>query len=240
MPKGPSRSRLFRWTLLAATAGACALAGLPTTIRQGINHEVRPVRIPLGVKAVEFLLRDYHYRRLSSELTAGLSAPEARAAALFEWTHRQIRRTPPDWPIVDDHIANIIIRGYGEDDQMADVFTTLTTYAGAPAFWKELGSDSDEHRLILSFVHLQGRWTVWDVEAGVVLRDRAGRLVGVGELDKDPEVLELAVRQAPARGPLYTRFIPGEVFPLEVPETLRAEKQMGLRRIGFEIRRLLQ
>ena len=59
-----------------------------------------------------------------------------RVLAVFDWTARRIQPTPEGWPVVDDHILNIIIRGYGMTDQRADVFATLTTYAGVPAFWQ--------------------------------------------------------------------------------------------------------
>lgn len=237
MPKASGKP-FSRWLLFGLIA--CLLVGLPATTRQGVDHQIRQLQIPLGVKAAEFLLRDYRYRRLSSDLTRGLSTSEAQVAALFEWTHRQIRPTPPGWPVLDDHIANIIIRGYGQDDQMADVFTTLATYAGSPSFWQSLRSNPSQRPLVLSFVRLGGQWTVWDVEAGVAFRDRQGRLINVEELTGHPELVELAAEQAPLHASGYRLHLPAALLPWTVPETLRAEKQMGIRRIQFEIRRAVQ
>ena len=128
--------RLWVWTIggIIIVVAGLGFAALPATTRQGLNFEVSARRTPLYIKAMEFLVRDHEYRRLADEITAGATTDEQRALALFGWTRTHIRPRPGGWPVVDDHILNIIIRGYGEDDQMADVFTTLTTYAGVPAF----------------------------------------------------------------------------------------------------------
>lgn len=155
-------------------------------------------------------MRDYEYQRLAAELTRGAASEEAKAEELLRWTHAEIRPVPPGWPVVDDHIRHIIIRGYGQPDQMADVFATLATYAGVPAFWRAVRGGPKPGRWIASFVKINGRWTVWDAAGGVAFRDPYGRLMSVEELG---------------------------LAPLAVPSVLRAEKQMPLRRALFELRR---
>ena len=169
-----------RWVwLLSGIALVAGLALFPARTREGLNFQVRERQIPLVVKGAEFLLRDLSYRRLATDVTSGLPRPGDRARRLFAWTRENIRPTPEGWPIRDDHIANIVIRGYGEEDQRADVFTTLATYAGLPAFWGTFRTSPDERGRLLSFVKLEGRWTVWDVAAGT----------GPEELSSDPAVL---------------------------------------------------
>ena len=202
--------------LLLAGLFVCAGA-FPLKTRQGVNYQVTTHPIPLAVKGLEFAIRDIRLRQLAAEITCGLNTEEARAAALFNWTQKQIRHTPPGWPVIDDHITHIIIRGYGETDQMADVFTTLSTYAGLPAFWRTARSKSRKCTLILSFVRMNGRWTVWDVAHGGAYRTEQGSLASVEDLAKGSDLEGL--------------------LPLEVPETLRAEKQMLGRRVAFELRR---
>jgi len=190
---------------------------LPVTTRQGLNYEVTERKIPLGLKLYQFLHRDAAYRRLAAEITQGLTADEARLAALLHWVRSRVRPAPAGSAIIDDHILNIIERGYGADDQISDVFCTLAAYAGHPAFWKVLREREGASKRVLSVVWISGEWTVWDAVQGAGLRDAGENLLGVEELP----------------GPLKQ-----QLTPFEVPELLRAEKQMPLRRLKYELRRL--
>lgn len=181
-----------------------------------MNYEVQEFRLPLGVKISEFLIRDYWYRRLSGEITQGIQDPEARLEAFLSWTRERIRPIPPGWPVVDDHILHIIIRGYGEEEQTADVFTTLASYAGIPSFWGAVYR-GEQPRQILSFCLLNGRWTVWDAARGNPFRNPDGSLTSVSELSREPETAALA------------HFF--------VPKFTRPQKQMPLPRVIYEAQR---
>lgn len=190
---------LLLWFLAALLAPAIFLC--PTRTRQANDYRVTERRIPLGVKGAEFLLRDLQYRRLAEEVTSGAATPEMKGLRLLDWTRSNIRPTPPGWTVRDDHISNIIIRGYGEKDQMADVFTTLAVYAGLPAFWKTIRTGPEKQGRILSFVRIRDRWTVWDAAGGT----------GPEELSAHPEVPSplgvpgclRAEKQMPARRVLF-------------------------------------
>jgi hypothetical protein len=215
----PGRRRVAAFGLLLV-----GIALMPVQTRQGVNYQVTSRRVPLYEKALGFALRDAEYRRVAREITRGLSGEEARAMALFEWTRTHIRPTPSGWPVVDDHILHIMIRGYGEPDQQADVFTTLAAYRGLPAFWKIIRADEGAGKLVLSFVKIEGHWTTWDVHQGVVFRNAAGALAAVEELAHQPELVrphEPYVAQALAR--------------FSVPEILRARQQMPIPRLWFEL-----
>ena len=207
----------------------------PASIRQGINGEVTQRRIPWAIKGMDFLLRDYEYRRISEEVTQGLGTNELKAEALFHWTHEHIRPTPPGMPVVDDHITHIIIRGYGQEDQRADVFCTLATYAGIPSFWKIFRSPAKPRSLVLSFAKIRGRWTVWDVSAGIAFRHPHGRLASVDEVAADPGLIRLAGERAPQRAQLYLLHLPDGLTRFSAPKPLRAAKQMPAARLLFEL-----
>lgn len=186
-----------------------ALLAWPATTRQGVNFKVTEKRLPAIIKGMDFLVRDYEYRHLAAEITRGCATEESKAEALLQWTHEHIRPVPPGWPVVDDHITHIIIRGYGTKDQVADVFTTLATYAGIRSFWRVSRGREGSRPRVLSFLRMGGQWTVWDVAEGIAIRDTAGHLMSVQQLG-------------------WQRFGP--------PPLLRAEKQMPLPRVLFELR----
>jgi hypothetical protein len=178
------------------------------------------------------------YRFLARDLIKGRSSDRDKVLALFAWTREHIRPTPPGFPVVDDHILHIIIRGYGQDDQMADVFTTLTVYAGIPSFWRVVKvTDGDVRgRVILSFARVGGRWAVFDVARGFVMADASGRLLDVGELTTHPALVQTMVGvEAPAGIP-YRRYVE-RLQAFQVPAVLRTQKQMPLPRLAFETRR---
>ncbi len=224
---------------LGVVVGGAALWGLRTTAttRQGVNYAVSPHPIPLYVKILDFIHRDAHYRLLAREMTTGCRTNQERVLAVFDWTRRTIRPTPRGWPIVDDHILDIIIRGHGTGDQMADVFCTLATYAGVPAFWRVIPDVPERPGLIFSFAKVRGRWRVFDVAQGVVFKDPDGELVAVDTLLAAPFLADLA-HDVPIEISYAGYF--ERLSPFEVPEMLRAEQQMPGPRLWFEIRRALR
>lgn len=239
-PLKPRGTRITRPLVLAACVGGILVCGLtaPTVTRQGVNFQVSRYEIPLYVKAVDFFHRHYQYRLLAKEITRGLRSDHDRVMAVFDWTRQHIRRTPADWPIVDDHVLNIIIRGYGLEDQMADVFTTLLTYAGVPAFWRSLRISEGTKWLIFSFARIDGRWVMCDVGNDVRFTDAAGRWLDVTELLEQPELPASLAGLTTRQGVVYQPYLE-RLRPFRVPATLRAQKQMPFPRMWYEICRAL-
>lgn len=232
----PRQGRLMRRGLLAAGAGVVLLYALsaPATTRQGVNFVVSPTRIPRYVKILGFLHRDAEYRLLARQITQGLAGDEARARAVLRWTRDHIVPTPDGWPIIDDHVQHIIIRGHGLDDQMADVFTTLLTYAGVRAFWRPLKLTDGGPILILSFADVEGRWAVFDVARDVIFADEQGRLLDVETLAVDPRWGSGATPW----GVPYSAYL-ARLQPFAVPRILRARQQMPMPRLVYEARRVV-
>src|SRR5260221_61338 len=117
---GFRRGRLAWWLRIGVIAGVVLIANLPVTTKQGVNHEVTEHRLALYVKTFEFLDRDAQYRQLAKDITGDAASDRARLQAVLAWTARRIQPIPQGWPVVDDHILNIVIRGYGATDQRAD------------------------------------------------------------------------------------------------------------------------
>lgn len=208
-----------------------ALSMAQVTTRQGVNFQLSVREIPLYAKAIAFLHRDVEYGLLAREITTGLHTDPERVRAIFAWTRSHIRRTPKDWPVLDDHVLNIIIRGHGLDDQMADVFTTLTTYAGLPAFWRP-------GPVVFSFVRVDGRWAVFDVANGLAFTDASGAFLDAEELLRHPERAQAVAGSLSPGGVPYRRYVE-RLGAFTVPEVLRAEQQRPWPRLLVEIRRAL-
>ena len=231
-----SRSRGVVRRLFFAVVVAAALVGvanIPTTTLQGVDYVVTAHSIPLYLKATDFIDRDLHYRKLAAEVASGTVTPEARAKAVFDWTRANIRDTPPGFPVIDDHIWHIILRGYGQSDQKADVFTTLLSYAGVPAYFIFIGPKPE---LTLSFAKIDGRWRVADVANGVIFRTMGGRWATAEELAADAA---LAVAQGPPTfgGRPYTRYFDRFHAPIP-PDLTRADMQVPGVRTWFRIKKL--
>lgn len=176
------------------------------------------------------------YSRFASQIVSKDASPESRALTIFEWTRKNIRDRPTGFPVVDDHISHIIIRGYGEGDQRSDVFTTLTTYAGVPAYWSWIGTPPQ--LLVLSLVWIDKHWRVFDVENAIVFRDRHGALASVEELTADPELIASVAANRQYQSKPYISYF--EAFRLPPPpDLLRAEMQMLWPRAFYRVKRLI-
>ena len=188
------RSQLVGVGLVTLLAGLVMVANLSVTTLQGVNFEVTTHRLPLYVKTIEFLDRHVQYRQLADEITRGVVTDEGRILAVFNWTTRNIRPTPDGWPVVDDHILNIVIRGHGLADQRADVFATITTYAGVRTFWYKVRAPGAKGGLILSFARLGERWVVIDVAHGFVFRTAGGAMATAEDIAANPALLPADAR----------------------------------------------
>jgi len=149
-----------------AIAGILVMAGvaaIPATTLQGVNYQVAEIRLPLGLKALDFFQRHWHTRRLAGQLFRDCATPSAKAEAAFRWVREHIRPQPRELPVVDDHVWHIVIRGYGDPDQMADVFCTLCHYGGLPAFFFR---DSSPHRGVWAAVRIGKDWSVCSPAVG--------------------------------------------------------------------------
>lgn len=240
--KAAGRSRNRKLIAIVTPLSLLAVAGVllaPATTKQGFNFVVSTHQVPAYVKALDFVSRDRHYALLAKEITGSLRSDREKALAVFGWTREHIHPTPAGWPVTDDHIWHIIVRGHGVQDQVADVFTTLLTYAGVPAFWQSRRLSEQSNGVILSFAKVDGRWAVFDVWHGLVFTTASGELASREALAADPQrVTELANGLRPG-GVAYVRYFT-EAPPPTVPRPLlRAELQMPWRRLQYEAGRVL-
>lgn len=155
------------------------ILNLKVSYHQGINYEYKFIKIPLYLKIIDFFSRHYHYHELTKEIIRSCKTEEEKVFRLFNWTHENIRHVPEGFPIIDDHVWNIIIRGYGADDQFHDVFTTLCNYVKIKAFFTWVASKKENKKISLSFVKFQEKWFVFDPFYGVYFKNNKGGLVDI-------------------------------------------------------------
>ncbi len=163
-------------------AGAVTLLNIETTTRQGINFEVSVIKIPLYLKALDFFDRHYNYQNLVCKIINPSDSREERVMKIFRWTYNNIKRVPDGYPLVDDHVWHIIVRGYGASDQLQDVFTTLCNYARIDAFFEFIFARDGAIVKPLSFVRLDNEWRVFDAYEGVYFKNTNGGLASIEQI----------------------------------------------------------
>jgi len=194
--------------LLAALIG---FGHWPVTTRVGIDYQWSERRIPLYEKAVNFLSRDLQTRRLVRELTAGASGEEEKLLQMFSWVTAAIRPVPEGFPVVDDHIFHIMVRGYGAEDQRTEVFATLAGYAGFRASVARLQAPSGASEGFVFVALVQGRANtyVFDINNRIVFKDEHGRLADVEQLLRHPQLVIDAAQGLAIRGTPYQHYLRG-------------------------------
>lgn len=231
------RSRSRR--LIGALAIVAAIAGAamwPVTRYVAVNRVVSEESLPLWLKVLNFVDRDAGLARTAARAVGNLDGDEARTMAALRWTTDNIRPQPAELPVRDDHVWFVVVRGYGESDQQADVFTTLLVYQGMRAFWGLIGTWPNE--LPLSYVYNGGAWRVFDVAHGIVFRREDGAFATPNDIAADRGLVERAARGVVPDLAHYLRFFEG-YGPPETPDMLRAEMQMPSRRLVHEMKALV-
>ncbi len=225
---------LKRWAVPAIfLAAGIGLACWPVTTRVGIDYRVSTYRIPLGQKAIQFVGRHLETRRLAREVTQGAVTDEEKILRIFSWVVGHVRATPPGSPVIDDHILNVVHRGYGQPDQQTEVFTLLASTAGYPAGMALLRAAPSEKVLPVALVQMGGELYLFDVANGLLFREGQGRLYTLAELQKNPSLIEAVTGEFQVSGLPYSRYL------AEVPHLTfspaRMERQNPFSRLKTEL-----
>lgn len=216
-----------------------AVLNMPVSTKQGINFQLNVKKIPLYIKISEFMNRDYHYRTLTKGIIKGCKSEEEKALAIFYWVHKNIKTDIPEgWPIVDDHVLDIIIRHYGINDQVKDVFTTLCVYASLDTRMEGLSCDS-KNQLIISVVKINGEWTLFDPYYGIYFTTPSGKIAAVKDLIAQPAIIKNQSGSIMHGGIKYSEYfkhlssIDFDALPLP-----RAYGQNLFKRVYYETKRI--
>lgn len=202
------------------------------TTRQGVNYQLYTIKIPLYLKILDFFDRHYNYRLLVKRIAKGAVTDEERLMRIFEWTHANIRKVPEGFPVIDDHVWHIIIRGYGARDQSSDVFTTLCNYAGINAFFFNVYLRDGAKKRVFSFARLSGRWYIFDPYSGIYFKDAYGKMVDVDTIRAKGAWQIEGVGEVPEIN--YVAYL-DNLPPISDPGFARPNLQSPLRRILYQI-----
>lgn len=206
--------------------------------QKGINYQMRIIKLPLYLKLLDFFDRHYNYKYLVKLITRGAETDRERAMKIFVWTYENLRKTPGDMPVIDDHGWYIIVRGYGNNDQFQDVFTTLCNYAHIDAFFTFVSAKDLNARLPLSFVKLNKKWCIFDPYNGAYFKNSSGGIASIEEImEGDWAVFNFAGINKQDYD--YVRYFEN-LKPIKNVALNRANTQTPLRRLIFEFKKYIK
>lgn len=205
----------------------------PVMTRYGVDYKWSVVQIPLYEKAINFLSRDFQARRLAKEVTRGALDDQDKILKIFYWIGENVRPTPEGFPVKDDHVLNIIIRGYGAPDQRSEAFALMASYAGFPGSVATLKVPGAVNTLVVALVQTREKTILLDVNNQILFRNQNGSLADLEDLLRDPRLI------AGASGRLKIHGIPYEWYFMELkdlrPTFFRMEQQKPWSRLKSEV-----
>jgi hypothetical protein len=170
--------------LLILIIAAGAALNVKVITRQGVNYHVSEIELPLYLKVLNFFDRHLNYKWLVYRVTGDLKTEEEKVFRLFEWIHKTIQPQPKSLPVMDDHVWNVYVRGYGISDNFHDLFTTLCNYTGVDAFFVGVKNEDLSKSIYLSFVRVDKDWVIFDPHRGAYFLNKIGEWATVEEITK--------------------------------------------------------
>lgn len=223
--------------LLVGCALLLVFLNMPVTYQEGIDYKLYTRTIPLYIKSISFIERDYYYKALVSKVTKTCSDDTEKILSIFDWTRKNIYSgVPPPLQVKDDHVWNIAIRGYATPDQSADIFATLCTYAGFPAAVYVVSPKEKKSYFPVAVVYNDGRYLLFDAYNGNYFINEDGQIADIDDMIRDYALAKSAKNKPTLRGIAYEDYF-NNLVPLErFDKVLRAQLQMPLPRLWYEIR----
>lgn len=214
-----------------------ALLNKKVTILQGVDYKVSKITLPLYLKVLNFYDRHFNYKWLAKQITGHLDTKEDKILRLFYWTHETIRPQPESLPVMDSHVWDVYVRGYGVSDNFHDLFSTLCNYIGVDAFFTKLYA-RNTRSINISFVRIERGWVVFDPYNGIYFRNNTGDLATIEEInEQDWHIVKLS--QTDISKANYEQYIVENLPRIEKlgSSLLRANTQSPINRLRFQLHR---
>lgn len=218
--------------------GSIAFLNKKVTILQGVDYKVSKITLPLYLKVLNFYDRHYNYKWLAKRITGHLDKKEDKILRLFHWTYETIRPQPESLPVMDSHVWDVYIRGYGVSDNFHDLFTTLCNYIGADAFFSALHIKDSGRGIQLSFVRIKRGWVAFNPHKGFYFRNHTGGLATIEEIiEQDWHIVKLS--QTDISKVNYEQYLVENLPRMEKlgSSLLRANTQSPINRLRFQLHR---
>ena len=167
----------FLLSLAMVSIGMLWVLNLKVTTRYGINYVQYEKKIPLYLKATRFVTRHLEMKFLMNDIISDKPSQKEKLEALFQWVIQNIKLHPPNMPVIDDHPWPIIVRGYGDHDQLNDVFSLMAMVAGFKACYTVLVQPVKKNRYPMAFVFYQDRWIAFDLKQKKAFFDVPGVVI---------------------------------------------------------------
>ena len=177
--------KIFSPVLLAfllLTASLLLVLNISVTTKKGNNYIVTKIKLPLYLKLLGFFDRHFNYKLLVKQITGHLKTPEEKVFRLFQWTYDTIGPQPKSLPVMDSHVWDIYIRGYGVSDNFHDLFSTLCNYSGVDAFFERLIFEDSRKYIDITFVRIGRGWVAFDPFNGAYFENRSGNWATTEEI----------------------------------------------------------
>ena len=212
-----------------------ALLNKKVTMLQGVDYKVSRITLPLYLKVLNFYDRHYNYKWLAKRITGHLDTREDKILRLFHWTHETIKPQPESLPIMDSHVWDVYVRGYGVSDNFHDLFSTLCNYIGVDAFFTRFYA-RDTSSINLSIVRIKRGWVVFDPYNGIYFRNNTGDLSTIEDInEQDWHIVKLS--QTDISKANYEQYIVENLPRIEKlgSSLLRANTQSPINRLRFQL-----
>ena len=213
-----------------------ALLNINVSTRQGVDYKLSIITLPLYLKVLNFYDRHYNYKWLVKQITGHLDTREDKILRLFHWTHETIKPQPESLPIMDGHVWDIYIRGYGTRANFHDIFSTLCNYIGADAFFTTIYIKDSGRGIQLSFVRIKRGWVAFNPHKGFYFRNHTGDLTTIEEVDEqDWHFVKLS--QTDISKAYYEQYIVENLPRIKKfsSKLIRANIQSPINRLRFQL-----
>jgi hypothetical protein len=165
---------------------------ISVTTNKGKDFVVTRSELPLYLKLLGFYDRHFNYKWLVKQITGHLDTHEEKVFRLLQWTHENIRPQPKNLPIMDSHVWDVYIRGYGVSDNFHDLFSTLCNYSGVDAFYDRLMFEDSRKYIDITFVRVERGWVAFDPFKGAYFKNKDGHWATIEEMKQgDWELVKL-------------------------------------------------
>ena len=167
---------------LLLTASLVLVLNISVTTKKGNDYIVTKIELPLYLKLLNFFDRHFNYKLLVKQITGNMKTPEEKVFRLFQWTYETIRPQPKSLPIMDSHVWDVYIRGYGVIDNFNDLFSTLCNYSGVDAFFERLRFEDSRKHINITLVRIGRGWVAFDPFNGAYFQNRNGNWATTEEI----------------------------------------------------------